>query len=160
LVSVSQCGTMNRLAQTHVIELGRLSRQADLYISQALSIGYLSKGHHAKLRRARQRPDCPIAMISRNDTVEGTPRQQVHQLREERLAIAHTWALPAPIVGETPESQLYPPQQRTTEIHYLSIGSWQCRLSEPDSSDNEHLRRDRLGHQGACVGGVRPNHPS
>ena len=95
-------------------------------------------------------------MISRNDAVEGAPRQKVHQLREERLAIAHTWALPPPIVGETPASQLNPSQQRMAKIHYLSIGPRQCRLSEPDSSD----RRQKLARCCELLGIPEPPTPA
>jgi len=75
--------------ESHVIELGRLRREADLDVAQALAVGQLRKGHDAKLFGAGQRLHVAIAVAPIDDAMEGLPRQEVHQLREQRLACVH-----------------------------------------------------------------------
>jgi hypothetical protein len=63
-------------------------------------VGKLRKRHHLVLHGAGQCPHGAIAFISRDDPVERAPWQEIHELREYRLAGVHGRALPAGSSGK------------------------------------------------------------
>jgi hypothetical protein len=89
-VGIGQRGTGNWRAKPHVIELGRLRREARFDIAQTLSVSELRKGHAAKLLGATQGARPMIAAIASDDAMKSFPRQKVHHLREQRLAKVHS----------------------------------------------------------------------
>src|SRR5690606_33908996 len=89
LVGIGQSSSSDALAQSHVIKLCGLCRQAAFYVSQTLSIRKLRERHHAELLGAGKGAYPAIAAIPLNDSIEGAPRQKVHDLREQRLAYIH-----------------------------------------------------------------------
>lgn len=72
-----------------MIELGCLGRQAHLDVAQALAVGQLGEGHDPKLFRARQRANALVAVVTRDVSGESRPRQEIHELGEQRLADVH-----------------------------------------------------------------------
>src|SRR5271165_2468299 len=66
LVRVRQRRSSDWFAKTHVIEFWGLSRQADLDIAQALSIGQLRECHRSVLLGAAKRPHPSVATAARN----------------------------------------------------------------------------------------------
>jgi len=64
-------------------------------------VGKLRKRHHLVLHGAGQCPHGAIAFISRDDPVERAPWQEIHQLRENRLAGVHGGQAPLQIVGRS-----------------------------------------------------------
>jgi hypothetical protein len=99
LVGIGQRRSPYRFAKTHVVELRGLRRQAGLDVAQALSIGKLRKGHCSVLLRAGERSHPAIAIVACDDTREGTPRQKIHNLSEQRLADIH-----GRILGKSPKT--------------------------------------------------------
>ena len=89
LVRVGQRGAFDRRAKTHRVQLGRIGRQAGLYVAQALAPGQLREGHGAELLRARQGAHAGIAAVAMHDAREARPRYELHDLGEQRLACVH-----------------------------------------------------------------------
>jgi hypothetical protein len=89
LVGVGQCRAAHRLAETHVVQLRRLHRQAGFDIPQAFPIGQLGKRHGPVLLAATERPHPAVATVSGNNPAEGLPGQEFHQLGEKRFAGVH-----------------------------------------------------------------------
>jgi len=125
LVGIGQRRARNRLGDTHVVELARLSGQTDLDIAQALAVGKLRKGHDAKLLGATEASYPVIAAVAIHDAMEGLPRQEVHDLREQRLAEIHTGSglskpgtLPQKAVSNS--SRRHPSSSRNTRQYWLS----------------------------------------
>ena len=88
-VGIGEGGATDRLAKAHVVELGRLRREAHLDVAQALAIGQLGEGHATQLLGARQRAYAVIAAVTGHNAMKGLPRQEVHDLREQGLANVH-----------------------------------------------------------------------
>jgi hypothetical protein len=72
-----------------------LGRQRGFNVAQALPIGEWGKCHDLILACTGQRPDRPIAVVSRDYSLECAPGQKIHQLREQRFAGVHGQAIPA-----------------------------------------------------------------
>jgi hypothetical protein len=89
LVGIGQRRAFDRMSQTHVVELGRVRRQASFDIAQTLAISQLREGHHSKLLGTGKRLHVALATMSLDDTGETRPRQKIHQLGEQRLAGVH-----------------------------------------------------------------------
>ena len=88
-VGIGEGGAADRLAKAHVVERGRLRREARLDVAQALAVGQLGEGHAAQLLGARQCAYAVIAAITGHNALKGLPRQEVHDLREQGLANVH-----------------------------------------------------------------------
>jgi len=133
LVGIGQRRSTHRFAKPHVVELRGLSRQADLDIAQALSIGQLRKRHRAILLGAAQRSDPSIAVVTRNNPREGAPRQKFHQLGEKRFAGVH-----GRLLGKIPNSA-----RSSSNRHHPFSPATSCQISrfrnqhrhQPDSND-------------------------
>jgi hypothetical protein len=89
LVGIGQRRTLDLLLHAHVVELGRLRREADFDVAQALAIRQLCEGHHAELIGTCHGLYVAIAVIAIDDAMEGLPREKVHELSEQRLADVH-----------------------------------------------------------------------
>ena len=89
LVGIGQRRTGYGVADAHVIELGRLRRQAGFDVAQTLAIGELSKSQNAEVFGARQGSDAVVAAIAGDDAMKGLPWQEVHDLGEQRFANVH-----------------------------------------------------------------------
>ena len=88
-VCIGERGAAHRFAKAHVVELAGLSRETRLDVAQALSVGELRERHHAKLFRAGERAGSMIAAVALHDALEARPRQEIHDLCEQRLAGIH-----------------------------------------------------------------------
>jgi hypothetical protein len=88
-VGIGQGRAGHRLPQAHVVQLGRLRRQADFDVAQALAPGQLREGHAAELLGAGQGAHSMVAAVALDDAVEGLPGQEVHDLGEQGLADVH-----------------------------------------------------------------------
>ena len=88
-VGISQRRASDRRADAHVVKLAGLSRQTHFDIAQAFAVGQLREGHDAKLLGATKAARPVIAAVTIDDPMEGLPRQEVHDLREQRLAEVH-----------------------------------------------------------------------
>ncbi len=88
-VGIGQGRASNRLAEAHVVKFRRMHRQAYLDIAQAFPVAQLGKGHGAVLLGAGQRPHPVIAAVPLDNPGKGRPRQEIHDLREHRLAGVH-----------------------------------------------------------------------
>ena len=89
LVGIGQRRALGLLPQTHVVELGRLRREADFDVAQALAVRQLREGHHAELIGACHGLDVAIAIAAIDDAMEGLPGEEVHELSEQRFAVVH-----------------------------------------------------------------------
>ena len=66
-----------------------LGRQARLDVAQALAPSQLREGHRAELLGTGHVANAGIALVSLDDSPEGLPRHELHDLREQRLARIH-----------------------------------------------------------------------
>ena len=80
---------MNRVPQSHRVELAGIGPQGDLDIAKAFAPGQLRKCHDAKLLRAAQSANPGIARVSIHNARKARPRNELHQLRKQRLADIH-----------------------------------------------------------------------
>lgn len=58
-------------------------------MSRRLAVGQLREGHDPELFRASQRANVLVATVARDVAAEGRPRQEIHELGEQRLASVH-----------------------------------------------------------------------
>ena len=137
LVGIGQRGSLDRLSKSHVVELGRLCRETNFDVAQALPIGQLGEGHHAELLGARHRLHVAVAIAAIDDAMERLPGKEVHQLREQRLACVHE-----PLRVSYPRNWPGTPFCRSNRRHPSSAAiprqSWLSAttlLVSPDSSD-------------------------
>jgi len=72
-----------------MVELCGLCRETRFDVAQAFPVGELSKGHTTKLPGTTQGSNAVIAAVTRDDPGKGRPRQEVHELSEQRLAGVH-----------------------------------------------------------------------
>src|SRR5271157_624897 len=63
--------------------------QTGLDIAQAFAIGELRKRHAQKLVPAGKTADLVVALIALDGTAKLVRRNEIHQLREHRLALIH-----------------------------------------------------------------------
>ncbi len=120
LVGIGQCGALDLLPESPVVKLGRLRREADLDVTQALAIGQLREGHHAKLIGSGERLHVAIAIAVIDNSVECFPWQEVHKLSEQRFAKIHRslrWNKNRKTARST--------TCRSSRGHALSL--WKCR---------------------------------
>jgi putative transposase len=134
LVGIGQRRSPDRLAKAHVVELRGLSRQADLDIAQALSVGQLRERHRSVLLGTAQHSHPSVATVARNNPRKGALRQKTHELGEKRFADVY-----GRLLGKTPNSarptsnrhRPFPPAS------YCQIGAFQnAPRRQPDSSEN------------------------
>ncbi len=92
LVGVGQGRAPDRLAETHVVELRRLHRQARLDVAQGLPVGQLGEGHRPVLFGAGQSAAPLVPIVPGYDPAEGFPWQEIHDLGEQRLAGVHHYS--------------------------------------------------------------------
>src|SRR5450756_2541700 len=88
-VGIGQRRASDRRADAHVVKLAGLSRQTHFDIAQAFAVGQLREGHDAKLLGATEAARPVIAAVTIDDAMEGLPRKEVHDLREQGLAEVH-----------------------------------------------------------------------
>ena len=72
-----------------MVESRFLRPKAGFYVTKALSVGKLGKGHAAILFCAEKRLDFVIAVITLYVSVEGVPREMIHELRENQFPRIH-----------------------------------------------------------------------
>jgi hypothetical protein len=88
-VGIGQRRAPHRFAEAHVVELRWLDRQTGLDVAQALPPGQLRKRHGPILFGAGQRPHPTIPAIARHNLPVCRPRNEIHELREQRLSGVH-----------------------------------------------------------------------
>jgi hypothetical protein len=66
-----------------------IGRQADFDVAQRFSPSQLRKRHHSKQIGAGKCSHARVATVSIDDSTEGLPRHEFHQLRKQRLAYIH-----------------------------------------------------------------------
>jgi hypothetical protein len=72
-----------------MIELLALSSKANLGLSEALSIGQLSKGHAEVLIQTTERFDLVIPVVGSHATAENLHGDMLYYLSEDKLADMH-----------------------------------------------------------------------
>ena len=86
---IGQRRARRRRRDPHVEQLGPIGCQASLDVAQRLAPGELREGHDAEHLGTTQGTHARIAPISCDDALEGLPRHELHDLREQRLAYVH-----------------------------------------------------------------------
>ena len=77
-------------ANAQMVQLGALGAQTGFDVAQALAVSQLREGHGAELLRATQTAHSGIAAITRHDARKAGPRNELHNLCEQRLAHVHS----------------------------------------------------------------------
>ena len=86
LVGIGQRCALDLLLESHMVKPGRLSREANLDVTQTLAISQLGEGHHAKLLGAGKRLQVTVAAMSLDKACERAPRQEIHRLGKQCFA--------------------------------------------------------------------------
>src|SRR5450830_1382620 len=120
LVGIGQRRSPDRLAKAHVVELRGLSRQADLDIAQALSVGQLRERHRSVLLGTAQRSHPSVATVARNNPRKLAPRQKIHELGEKRFADVH---------GRLEKLRIAPDQVQIDTTHFRPLAPPKSALS-------------------------------
>ena len=89
LVGIGHRRALDLPPESHVVPLGRLRREADLDIAQALRVGQLCEGHHSELFGASEQLDVAVAIAVIDNSMKSLPRQEVRELGEQCLAKIH-----------------------------------------------------------------------
>ena len=89
LVRIGQGGAMDGMAQTHGIEFVDVGTQRHLDVAQTLAPSQLRKRHDAKLLGARHAAHARVARVAFYNARKARPWDELHDLREERLADIH-----------------------------------------------------------------------
>jgi hypothetical protein len=76
-------------ANPQVIQLPPKSPQASFDVAQTLAKSELREGHGEKLVPAGKTPDSVLAVVTRHTVPEFVSGNEIHQLREHRLARVH-----------------------------------------------------------------------
>ena len=98
LVGIGERGARNSTSETHVIELRLLSAQTGFDVAQTAAIGELSESQTEELIPAREIFDVAIALVAIDAKLKLVARNELHELRENRLARVH--GLPPKQSGE------------------------------------------------------------
>ena len=88
-VGIGQRRPFDGRAKTHAMQLRLVGKQASLYIAQTLAVGQLCEGHGTELLGTTQIAYSDVAAIARYDACKTGPRNELHDLCEQRLAQVH-----------------------------------------------------------------------
>jgi hypothetical protein len=89
-VGVGQRRAFDWRAKAHAVKLRLIGQQTGFDIAQTLAVGQLSEGHGTELLWATQTAHSGIAAIAIHDARKTGPRNELHDLREQRLAHVHS----------------------------------------------------------------------
>ena len=89
-VGIGQRRTFDWRAKAHAVQLRLIGQQAGFDVAQTLAVSQLREGHGAELLRATQTAHSGIAAITRHDARKAGPRNELHNLCEQRLAHVHS----------------------------------------------------------------------
>jgi hypothetical protein len=79
----------NPPAEAHMVELLLAGAQTRLEVAQTLPLRQLSEGHTKELVATREAPHTAITTVTRNASIKGIPRCEIHDLREHRATGMH-----------------------------------------------------------------------
>jgi hypothetical protein len=74
---------------THVVELGLHHTQTRLDFAQTATVSQLGEGHDAELFGAFVRADLVVAVVAVDACLKASPRNEVHELRENEIPFVH-----------------------------------------------------------------------
>ena len=89
-VGIGQRRSFDWRAKAHAVQLRLIGQQTGFDVAQTLAVSQLSKGHGAELLRAAQAAHSGIAAIAIHDARKAGPRNELHDLCEQRLAHVHS----------------------------------------------------------------------
>jgi hypothetical protein len=92
LVGLGQCDSAYGAAQAHAVKLVRIGAQHRLDVAQALAPSQLCKCHDAELLGAVEAAHPIVATVALHDAAQARPGYELHQLREQRLALVHRFS--------------------------------------------------------------------
>src|ERR1051326_8726740 len=92
VVRIGQCGAFDQRTKTRSIEMLLVCGQTNFNVAQAFTVGKLSKRHRQKLFPAREPANAFIAIVTSYTGVEIVVRNELQNLAEDCLFLAH--ALP------------------------------------------------------------------
>jgi len=106
-------------------ELGRLRREAGLDVAEAFPVGQLGERQDAEVLGARERPHAAVAPVAVDDSREGRPRQEIHQLCEQGSARVHGCfpvcglpKIPLKVVPNSSRHRAYSQEKHSKSIGY------------------------------------------
>jgi len=89
LVGIGQRRAFDGRTKAQAVQLGLIRQQTDFDVPQTLAVGQLREGHGAELLGAAQTAHFEIATIPQHNARKAGPRNELHELREQRLAQVH-----------------------------------------------------------------------
>lgn len=90
LVGIGQRRTFDWRAKAHAVKFRLVGLQTSFDVAQTLAVGQLREGHGAELLWATQAAHSGISTIAIHDARKTGPRNELHNLREQRLAQVHS----------------------------------------------------------------------
>src|ERR1019366_5358162 len=89
-VGIGQRRAFYLRTKAHAVQLRLIRQQTGFDIAQTLSVSQLRESHGTELLGARQAAHSGIAAIACHDACKAGPRNELHDLREQRLAQVHS----------------------------------------------------------------------
>jgi len=89
-VGICQCRTFDWRAKAHAVKLGLVGQQTGFDVAQTLAVSQLDESHGAELLWATQAANSEIPAIAVYDARKAGPRNEFHDLCEQRLAHVHS----------------------------------------------------------------------
>ena len=107
------------MTQTHAGEFAGVDNQNRLDVAQALAPTQLGEGHDPELLGAVETANPPVATMTFDDASNAGPRNQLHELSEQRLASVHADvpepSVPAPYLPKRSIAFKSTPAESATE---------------------------------------------
>ena len=90
VVGMSKIAVGDRAVNAHVVELGLHHSQTRLDLAQTVSVGQLGECHDPKLLGTFVRADLVVAAVAVDARLKPSPRNELHELRENELPFVHS----------------------------------------------------------------------
>jgi hypothetical protein len=134
LVGIGQRAARDVAANAQVIQLPTEGPQTRLDVAQTLAVSELCKGHREKLVPARKLSYPMLASITRHTAPKFVSGNEIHQLREYRLARVHVPSLLVQKDGESNGPHSNRKQLFSSLNSYLPTASRKAQNTQPDTT--------------------------
>src|SRR5689334_6071995 len=103
LVGVGQCGAFYQRTKARPIKMLLVCGQTNFNVAQTFTVGELRKRHCQKLFPAREPSNAFVAIVTSNACVEIVVRDQLQDLAEDCLWLAHAFSSVRGSSEDTPD---------------------------------------------------------
>jgi len=87
---MSKIAVGDSAVNAHVVEFGLHDAQTRFDLAQTVAVGQLGECHNPKLLDTLVRANLVVAAVAVDARLEPSPRNEIHELRENELAFEHS----------------------------------------------------------------------